>query len=451
MKTINITSELKRFDKHLKNNPRTIFSAKFGDGKTYFLNEYRKKHEKDTLFIVLHPINYSVETNEDVFEYIKRDILVELVKLKEFKEVDWKEVAKTLFSYDNLLETNKELADALPETFGIKPLAKAVLIPFQWFKKVDDTYAIDKFFERFEDLQGSIFEQDHFTIAIQETIKRIQETGRKCVLIIEDLDRVDPGHLFRILNVLGAHIDEDENTNKFGFNNIVAVLDYKKTEHIFYHFYGKEANYSGYMAKFICQNIFEYSILQEARNQLTNYVKEECKLDDNAIISYDWGISTDARKNTIRTRINEMSLRDIVRALEVKNISMEDEVVNDQNQKVHLQSAAIIKLLRLFVRMDMRVTYYQFVQFFISSKERFELLGSTICSTIVFHHKKLVFTNGEQEYLYYKTQRDNYVEPQFWTNGSSTGTLEKGYLTKAMAEVMPFVLAHVDDGKMVIE
>ncbi len=33
MNVIDITSELKRFETHLENNPRSIFSAKFGDGK----------------------------------------------------------------------------------------------------------------------------------------------------------------------------------------------------------------------------------------------------------------------------------------------------------------------------------------------------------------------------------------------------------------------------------
>lgn len=93
MTTIDIKSELSRFSMHLENNPRTIFSAKYGDGKTYFLKEYIEQHKENTVFIVLHPINYSVAENEDIFEYIKRDILVDLARRKEFKEVDWEKVA----------------------------------------------------------------------------------------------------------------------------------------------------------------------------------------------------------------------------------------------------------------------------------------------------------------------------------------------------------------------
>ena len=76
--------------------------------------------------------------------------------------------------------------------------------------------------------------------------------ANKCgVPIIEDLDRLDPVHLFRILNVLSAHIDYKSTTNKFGFTNIVAVLDYETAKHIFIHFYGEKANFDGYMSKFI--------------------------------------------------------------------------------------------------------------------------------------------------------------------------------------------------------
>ena len=52
MKTIDISHELTRFQQHLENNRQTILSAKFGDGKTYFLNEYIKQHEEDTFFVV---------------------------------------------------------------------------------------------------------------------------------------------------------------------------------------------------------------------------------------------------------------------------------------------------------------------------------------------------------------------------------------------------------------
>ena len=88
--------------------------------------------------------------------------------------------------------------------------------------------------------------------------------AKKPVLIIEDLDRLDPKHLFRILNVVSAHIHDSKQPdivgNKFGFNNIVLVMDYDVTKHIFHHFYGEQACYEGYMSKFLSREPFRYSI-----------------------------------------------------------------------------------------------------------------------------------------------------------------------------------------------
>lgn len=175
-------------------------SAKFGDGKTYFLNEYIKQHEEDTFCVVLHPVNYVVSLNEDIFEYIKRDILCSLVHRKEFQEINWDQVIKEIFNYDSLLEGVGKIAPYFP-------FAAWLISPLHLFKKTDDKFAVDKYFDRFKDAKGGLFEFDQFSFAIEQTIKKIKEK-QKCVLIIEDLDRLDPGHLFRILNVLSAHIDQ---------------------------------------------------------------------------------------------------------------------------------------------------------------------------------------------------------------------------------------------------
>ena len=69
------------FEKHLESpdNHRIIFSAKYGEGKTYFLKniffsseENQKKYETVHLFSV----NCAVASNEDIFELIKRDIII---------------------------------------------------------------------------------------------------------------------------------------------------------------------------------------------------------------------------------------------------------------------------------------------------------------------------------------------------------------------------------------
>jgi len=79
--------EKERFQKHLsyQKNIRILFSGKFGSGKTEFLHDFFKTQSQIYLPIFLYPTNYSVATNEDIMEYIKIDILVELLK---FVQVD---------------------------------------------------------------------------------------------------------------------------------------------------------------------------------------------------------------------------------------------------------------------------------------------------------------------------------------------------------------------------
>ncbi len=389
MRAIDITSELERFDTHLENNPRTIFSAKFGDGKTYFLKKYMERHEEDTMFIVLHPINYTVAANEDVFEYIKRDILLKLTKEPDFKEVNWKEVVSTIFDYDNLLETNEAIADAMPDGLVIKPVAKIALIPFKGLKKVDDKFAIDKFFSRFEETKGCIYEQDHFTIAIRATIEKIQSRGKKCVLIIEDLDRVDPAHLFRILNVFGAHIDDDANSNKFGFNNIVAILDYRITEHIFKHFYGENANYEGYMSKFTSHNIFDYSITREAKKILVDYLRTECKIGD-AGLDYTWHSDGRMGISSIQRKLEKLSVRDVVNVLDdidkqfvCDNIHLGHYTINPQEP--------IVKLLAVLTRLNIVVDQKRLIDYLHQDTANYAILGAFTLSQPEITHKMLEF------------------------------------------------------------
>lgn len=65
------------FSFHLSNHPRTILSAGFGEGKSFFLDRCKSELSNFT-FITLYPVNYQVVSNEDIFELVKRDILFQL-------------------------------------------------------------------------------------------------------------------------------------------------------------------------------------------------------------------------------------------------------------------------------------------------------------------------------------------------------------------------------------
>lgn len=114
MTEIPLDKEIKRFTKHLENNPRIIFSAKFGDGKTYFLKKFKEARGDDAHIVTLFPLNYSVSQNEDIFEYIKRDIILQLKDFGLYESIDFDAFEQSIFSKENILELIGFLASALP-------------------------------------------------------------------------------------------------------------------------------------------------------------------------------------------------------------------------------------------------------------------------------------------------------------------------------------------------
>lgn len=104
MEIISIKHKLEQFKTHLLDNKRVILSAKFGDGKTCFLEDVKKTLSKEFYFITLYPVNYAVAKNEDVFEYIKRDILLQLANDGILSNIDFEAVADSIFCWENLRE-----------------------------------------------------------------------------------------------------------------------------------------------------------------------------------------------------------------------------------------------------------------------------------------------------------------------------------------------------------
>lgn len=278
MDTIDISQNIQDFKQVFENESRIIFSARFGDGKSYFLNEFMKSYDEkknDYYFITLHPVNYVVEENRDVIEYIKRDILFQLIKdnrIYDFKD-GYEKIFDSVCNKESLLKLADFVASIIPvegikDVYeGLKGLASTI---HKKYKVQDVLHVVDDYLNGFYGKMGSISECDAFTCLIQKSLK---QTNAKSVLIIEDLDRIDPAHLFRIMNVLSSQVDnpyysEVPNGNKFGFDKIILVMDYEIARHLFHHFYGKEANYEGYMNKFLNTLPFKFSISEEAQKQV---------------------------------------------------------------------------------------------------------------------------------------------------------------------------------------
>ena len=97
------------------------------------------------------------------------------------------------------------------------------------------------------------------TQVIMSELEKIK-TGnnkKKCVLILDDLDRVDPAHIFRLFNVFAAHLDSSKKQpNVLGFDIVILVCDVHNIKQIFKTLYGVDSDFNGYMDKFYSREVF---------------------------------------------------------------------------------------------------------------------------------------------------------------------------------------------------
>ena len=77
-----LDEEITSFERYFSENNRCILSAPFGEGKSYFLNEFIKSQTDEYDFITIYPTNYQICDNRDILEYIKRDILFGLIAFR---------------------------------------------------------------------------------------------------------------------------------------------------------------------------------------------------------------------------------------------------------------------------------------------------------------------------------------------------------------------------------
>lgn len=318
MDTIDISQNNQDFKQVFENESRIIFSAKFGDGKSYFLKEFMKscdEKDNDYYFITLHPVNYVVEENRDVIEYIKRDILFQLIKdnrIYDFKE-GYDKIFDAVCNKESLLKLGDFVASIIPIKGlkdgyeALKGLASTI---HEKYKSQDVLHVVDDYLNGFYGKMGSISECDAFTYLIQ---KSLEQMTAKSVLIIEDLDRIDPAHLFRIMNVLSSQVYNPyylhvPHGNKFGFDKIILVMDYEIARHLFHHFYGKEANYEGYMNKFLNTLPYSYSIKEEAHRQVRQKILDICKT--GVFLSLDKKLSDNPKDRiSFQLALNNSSVR----------------------------------------------------------------------------------------------------------------------------------------------
>lgn len=380
MEKIDITKELEDFYHHLNEATidRTIFSARFGDGKTEFLKQFKEKYQDEYDFYTLYPVNYQIAPNEQIIEYIKRDLLFQLLlneKIKPGIEIP-NPIAFQWYLCNNTFDIIRDCMKFAPSLIGtmaqyqvvlggVTALAETIIKQYQKFKGFKEEINNNSFKEgvnyigRFKNEAGSIYELDPISWLIAKTIT--DDPEKTPVLIIEDLDRIDPAHLFRILNIFSAHIDRqyllseqniiedgtekplDQLPNKFGFKKIIFVMDAEATKAIYEKFYGNY-NYKGYISKFISKRIFEYSITKAAQTRLNEHFYHECGIDRETMFE----ALTDEIKNL------ELSVRDIVRVLDGFTNSYRKEVVKITDDVQFLSDTPLVKILAILSRLGVK-------------------------------------------------------------------------------------------------
>lgn len=330
---ISLESELLAFDRYFEANSRCVLSAPFGEGKSCFLNEFIKRKQDEYDFITLYPINYQICDNKDVLEYIKRDILLALLALspkfltrldKTEAEVIWESIADCKGDVISCLpEINVGISGMAGVSFSSSSIATVVSKVWEQYNKrrIFRGNPLREYFNRHEEAAGNIYEFNPISNLISSLISERKkglglDNSRKVVLVIEDLDRIDPEHIFRILNIFSAHfvdnIDEDFLRNKFGFDKILLLCDYGNIQNIYHHLYGTAADFNGYISKFTANNVYHYSLRRKLEAYLeTLFDKELCEKHPpiigiliKKILSDSWdGIKLYANIRVIKSKI----------------------------------------------------------------------------------------------------------------------------------------------------
>lgn len=363
---IPIDSAIKGFYNHLLANPRTILSSKFGDGKSYFLENFKNTDfvKEQFVFLTIYPVNYQVASNEDIFTLIKRDILFQLMlnDMISNSVVIPKDIALWFYLQGNKHSLVADLVHYMAEiAVPSEHLPKIMLTlkglrVFKDLKKKLENFTKDnseddilsKFMDGVD--ANTVYEEDIITAIIKRAVNDFKRrTNKSVVLIIEDLDRIDPAHLFRILNIFSAHMDyaykyftKPGTTlvgNKFNLDNVVLVGDYSNIRKIFKHFYGEHTDFNGYIGKFLSSKPFMYSLRQER----LKYIYERLSTVTNCPVPL---VKIVLSEDTLENK----TIRDIIHSFEIDNqINKEAKVITDGKNIV--LCPAMLKLLAVMRRL----------------------------------------------------------------------------------------------------
>lgn len=365
---INVEPICEEFKRYIEVDNRCILSAKFGDGKSYFLSQFIKKYSDDYLFITIYPVNYQVMDNREIFELIKRDILLRLLSEKVIsnKKINYKKSFQSAYylreNCDKILEN---LITVIPQFnfsgFDInigniyKGIRKIRNDYQQWKEEINETEEekANKFINEFNYKKGSINEFDVISQFIYNIISYYKKrSNKKVVLIIEDLDRIDPGHIFRILNVFSAHFDNQlyGEGNKYNFDKIITVCDYVNIKNIYHHVYGDKTDFIGYISKFSNIEPFNYSLYNLLKEYIINHLLDKSLLNYKIIcntLCYYILESLNIEHNKFNLRIVKERLVKARKCIIDKNIPLKGSLI-DYYVNTNNNFAVLIAIIKMF-------------------------------------------------------------------------------------------------------
>ncbi|KAA5535612.1 P-loop NTPase fold protein [Paenimyroides baculatum] len=296
---------LQDFKRHLNldSNNRILFTAPFGSGKSTFIQEFAEKYNHNYRFIKLYPVNYAVASNEDIFELVKFDVLFELMSKFQneisLEKTDFDFWLRAAMFMQNRVDFAPILLNiiSLHEKIG-KPVAtflnqlKSIVGDFKAYTKeinINEADDVLEFLESFKNIKGGIHEMDATSQFIYDIVDRLKgsevfseedeekslntaQRENKTILVIDDLDRLDPDHIFRLFNIFSAHTNFVTDENKFGFDKVIFVCDLDNIQKIYYHKYGKDVDFGGYIDKFYSIEPFKFDKSEELSNYIEGFV-----------------------------------------------------------------------------------------------------------------------------------------------------------------------------------
>ncbi|MBB2146792.1 hypothetical protein GM921_14915 [Pedobacter sp. LMG 31464] len=259
-------------------NNQILFSGPFGSGKTTFLKAYFDTREDYNVFRIF-PVNYVLHDNSDIFEILKYDIILELISKNAFTVPDIDRLTKYVFSFSqNLDQTVGKMINLFSDTGKsvvevAEVMEKSLAKNQKDYNDLGDPLLSVRAFLKTIKSYKKYSNNDYVTSVIQEKLSILSTGGKsKNVLVVDDMDRIDPDHLFRIISIFSSHIDMDTQENKFGFDKIIFVGDNENFRSMFLYKYGIINNYNAYISKLCSKSPFNFDPDRELYQQIGKIV-----------------------------------------------------------------------------------------------------------------------------------------------------------------------------------